>query len=158
MMPNGFASSLTALDDVQRIIWIGWTLIVAVWLMCFVRISGQRLYRQAQGDWRNSLATSEVTIVDPQNSVAAFTDLLFSTWPYQVLLCTRALGPIFGILLIILSFQLNPLVPTQGDISNELSTLFTKQLPSHLQGMVHGALVFIGSEILLVVSIFRFGI
>ena len=95
-MPNGVATDLEALGDLQRIIWTGWALVIVVWLACFARIIGQRLYRQAQGDWQKSLAASEVMIVDPQNSVAAFTDLLFSTWPYQVLLCIRALGPIFG--------------------------------------------------------------
>jgi hypothetical protein len=157
-MPNGLATDLEALGDLQRIIWTGWALVIVVWLACFARIIGQRLYREAQGDWQKSLAASEVMIVDPQNSVAAFTDLLFSTWPYQVLLCIRALGPIFGILLVILSFRLNPVVPSQGDVSIELRALFTEQLPVHLLGMVHGALVFIGSEMLLVVTNIRFGI
>ncbi|MDC0176261.1 hypothetical protein OAJ60_04945 [Planctomycetaceae bacterium] len=50
------------------------------------------------------------------------------------------------------------MVPSQGDISNELRAIFTEQLPVHLLGMVHGALVFIGSEMLLVVTNIRFGI
>ncbi|QDU52935.1 coiled-coil domain-containing protein [Gimesia panareensis] len=143
-------------------------LAAAFWTWCIINIWHKNApYITARSEWIRCINASNGALLDPQHSAAAFADFLQSTSPYQFLLCMRAVGPILGLFLIILSFWLNPL-PTPdplsrtgiesavGALSVEDLRQVAKSLPTHLSGMFFGALVFVVNEIILTFVNIRF--